>query len=135
MGVKMKELTVFGKDRVGLLADLTKILSDKGINIEYLYSETVGTYAVFHLMVSHEILAAHTLEHEGFTVVRFDMLVVEIPNKPGELARMVGKLAEADIDIKCSYLLQKDSKKGLFALRVDKMDDAKKVLKGYKIKD
>lgn len=131
----MKELTVFAKDRVGLLADVTKILSDKGINIEYLYSETVGTYAVFHLMVSNESLAAHTLEHEGFTVVRFDMLVVELHDKPGELARLTGRLAEADIDIKCSYLLQKSGNKGLFALRVDRMDDAKRVLKDYNVQD
>jgi len=134
MGVQMKELTVFAKDRVGLLADLTKILGEKGINIEYLYSETVGTYAVLHLMVDSEDLAAHTLEREGFTVVRFDMLVVELPNKPGAIAGLAGKLAEAEIDIKCSYFLQRSKSKGLFALRVDKMEDAKRILKGYAVK-
>ena len=42
----MKELLVLAKDRIGLLADLSYILGEAGIDIESISADTLGDKAV-----------------------------------------------------------------------------------------
>ncbi|NYZ76007.1 ACT domain-containing protein [Candidatus Micrarchaeota archaeon] len=127
----MKELTVFAKDRVGLLADITEMMGKNGINIEFLSGEAIAGIAVLHMTFSNEMAAASLLERAGFTVISSDILVLKIPNKPGEIGRISRMLSDEGINIQNIYFMGETAKHGFFAVKVDRMDDAKGILKKY----
>ncbi|MEM3690273.1 MAG: ACT domain-containing protein [Candidatus Micrarchaeia archaeon] len=72
----MRELTIFARDRVGLLADITEMMGRNGINIEFLSGEAVAGIAVLHMTFSDELAAASLLEKAGFTVISSEILVL-----------------------------------------------------------
>lgn len=127
----MKELTIFAKDRVGLLADITEMMGKNGINIEFLSGEAVAGIAVLHMTFSNEVAAASLLERAGFTVISSDIMVLKIPNKPGEIGRISRMLSNEGISIQNIYFMGEKARHGFFAVKVDRPDDAKEILKKY----
>jgi hypothetical protein len=127
----MKELTIFAKDRVGLLADITEMMGKNGVNIEFLSGEAVAGIAVLHMTFSNELAAASLLERVGFTVISSDILVLRIPNKPGEIGRISRMLSDEGINIQNIYFMGEKARHGFFAVKVDRPDDAKGILKKY----
>lgn len=127
----MKELIVLAKDRIGLLADLAGLLGQANVNIESISADTMGGKAVIHLIVSDYKLGKETLEKGDFIVADSDMIVVKILNRPGELAKLARKLANAKIKMKHGQLLSTEGNIGLYAVKVDNPKKAAKVLKDY----
>ncbi len=127
----MKELTIFAKDRVGLLADITEMMGKNGINIEFLSGEAIAGIAVLHMTFSDELAAASLLERAGFTVISSDILVLKIPNKPGEIGRISRMLSEEGINIQNIYFMGEKARHGFFAVKVDRPEDARGILKKY----
>jgi len=113
----MKELLVLAKDRIGLLADLSYILGEAGINIESISADTLGDKAVIRLIVSDDKLGEKVLEKGDFIVMSSDAIVIKVMDKPGELSKVARKLANAKISIK--------------TLRVDNAKKAANLLKEY----
>ncbi|QLJ53047.1 MAG: hypothetical protein Sv326_0872 [Candidatus Fermentimicrarchaeum limneticum] len=127
----MRELIVVAKDRVGLLAQISKILGDKNINIDSVSVETLGKDAIIHLVASRENEATKLLEDAGFKVTASDVIVLKIDDQPGELAKVALTLAEAGVNIRSVLFLRKEESKGLFAVKVNKPDKAVEILKDY----
>ncbi|MEM3555130.1 MAG: ACT domain-containing protein [Candidatus Micrarchaeia archaeon] len=127
----MRELTIFARDRVGLLADITEMMGRNGINIEFLSGEAVAGIAVLHMTFSDELAAASLLEKAGFTVISSEILVLKIPNKPGEIGKISRMLSNEGINIQNIYFMGEKARHGFFAVKVDRYDDAKKILKKY----
>jgi hypothetical protein len=127
----MKELTIFAKDRVGLLADITEMMGKNGINIEFLSGEAIAGIAVLHMTFSNELAAASLLERAGFTVISSELLVLKIPNKPGEIGRISRMLSAEGISIQNIYFMGEKARHGFFAVKVDRHDDAMGILKKY----
>jgi hypothetical protein len=86
-------------------------------------------HSVIRLVVSDYRRALHVFEEHGTLVVEDDVLMFEGSNKPGEMARIAHKLADAKINIEyCYSATPPDSKKGLLILRVSNPGKALKVL-------
>jgi len=127
----MRELIVVAKDKVGLLAHVSKILGDNNINIDSVSVETVGKDAMIHIVASREKEAAKLLEDAGYRVTGSDVLVLRIEDQPGELAKVALTLAESGINIRSVLFLRKENNKGLFAVKVTKPEKAVEILKDY----
>ncbi len=127
----MKELLVLAKDRIGLLADLSYILGQAGINIESISADTLGDKAVIHLIVSDDKQGKELLERGGFIVMSSDAIVIKVKERPGEFSRVTRVLANARINIKSTQLLTKEGGLALYTLRVDNVKKAAALLKDY----
>jgi len=81
------------------------------------------------MVVSDYRKALLLFEERGTLVVEDDVLLIEGSNKPGELARLAHKLADARINIEyCYSATPPEAKKGLMILRVSNPTKALKVL-------
>ncbi len=75
--------------------------------------------------------ALHVFEEHGTLVVEDDVLMIDGSNKPGEMARIAHRLADAKINIEyCYSATPPNAKKGLMIMRVSNPAKALKVLKG-----
>jgi hypothetical protein len=86
-------------------------------------------HSVVRLVVNDSRKALLLFEEHGTLVVEDDVLLVEGTNKPGELARIAHRLAEAKVNIEyCYSATPSDARKGLMIMRVSNPSKALKAL-------
>ena len=84
-------------------------------------------HIVVRMVVSDPVKALFVFEEHGSLVVEDDVLMIHGDNKPGSLAQIAHRLADAKINIEYAYCATApDAKKGLLILRVS---DPKRALK------
>jgi len=124
-----KQLAIFLDNRPGMLARVADALAEASINIYAVTTSDTVDHSVIRMVVSDYRKALHVFEEHGTLVVEDDVVVVEGSNKPGELASLAHKLADAKINIEyCYSATPPDAKKGLMILRVSNPAKALKVL-------
>jgi hypothetical protein len=124
-----KQLAIFLDNRPGTLARLADAFAEAKINIYAITTSDTVDHSVIRLVVDDYRRAIHLFEEHGTLVVEDDVLMIEGSNKPGELARIAHKLADAKINIEyCYNATPPDSKKGLMIMRVSNASKALKVL-------
>ena len=122
-----KQLAIFLDNRPGTFARVADALAEAKINIYAISTSDTVDHSVVRLILSDYRKAVHVFEAHGTLVVEDDVVMVEGDNKPGSLAKIAHKLADAKINIEYAYCATPpEAKKGLLILRVA---DAKKALK------
>jgi hypothetical protein len=122
-----KQLAIFLDNRPGMLARVADALAEAKINIYAISTSDTVDHSVIRMVVSDYRKALQMFEEHGTLVVEDDVVLVDGSNKPGELARLAHKLADAKVNIEyCYSATPGEAKKGLMVLRVS---DAKKALK------
>jgi len=97
------QLAVFLKNVPGALKELLSTLSEASINIEGLMVNDAADHAVVRLVVDVPGKALHLLGERGAVVVESEIIVHEMPNRPGELLVLAGELARHRININYLY--------------------------------
>ena len=122
-----KQLAIFLDNRPGTLARVCDALAENKINIYAISTSDTVDHSVIRMVVSDYRKALLLFEEHGTLVVEDDVIMIEGDNKPGSLARLAHKLANAKINIEyCYCATPPDARKGLLILRVS---DARKALK------
>ena len=122
-----KQLAIFLDNRPGTLARVADALAAAKINIYAISTSDTVDHAVIRMVVSDPRKALLLFEEHGTLVVEDEVLMVDGDNKPGSLARIAHRLADAKINIEyCYSATGPETKKGLLILRTS---DPKKALK------
>ncbi|MFA6218048.1 MAG: ACT domain-containing protein [Candidatus Omnitrophota bacterium] len=99
-----KEVTLRVVNKIGVLADISRIIADHGLNIEGVAGFASGNEAVLMLVTDDTVRMVEALKKEGYrTVKEQEVLVIELKNKQGALKGLTAKLAQDDIDIMQAY--------------------------------
>jgi len=124
-----KQLSVFLPNRPGVMGRTCSLLSEAGINILAMTVHDTVDNAVVRLIVDQPTKAILLLEQEEFFVMEQDVLVVELENRAGALARIAQSLAEADINIAYAYCTATPKQEaGCLVIRTDQLDRAQEIL-------
>src|SRR5687768_6292753 len=89
----------------GALARVAAAISDAGVNIAAATCIGPGDRAEVHILVPHAEAARHSLaiSHLGVTRER-EVVVVDVQDRPGELADLTRKIAKAGINLDLVYV-------------------------------
>ena len=98
-----KEFTVLMEDRPGTLGKVCQALADRNVNILGLHSFPIGGKAVTRFVVDNATTAKTALDTEGVTCTETEVVQVELPHRPGEIARVASRLGESEININYAY--------------------------------
>ena len=98
-----KQLTVSWQNRAGELANVCRVLSDVGINIEALATAEAGEYGAVRLVVDDVDMARQVFHKAQVAHTTIDVFVIELPNRAGALADIAGRLSEENINIEYFY--------------------------------
>jgi len=99
------DLMVSLEDRPGELARLGEALGNAGVNIEGSCSTTAGGRGEVHVLVEDAAAAKQALDGAGIQVSgERDALVLDVPDRPGELGKAARKLADAGVNIEVQYV-------------------------------
>lgn len=96
---RAKQLSFMMADRAGLLSEVTTALADAKVNISNICAYNMQGEANFMLTADSNAKAKKALAPLGVEIKEYDVFVVEMPNKPGELQKVAKKIADAGINI------------------------------------
>lgn len=127
--MKVSQLSVFIENKSGRLADVTRTLADNSINIRALSIADTIDYGLLRLIVNDPLRAKSALNEEGFTVALTEVLAIEVPDKPGGLARIIDIVAEGGFNIEYMYAFVGTSgENAIVIFRIEKIDEAIPIL-------
>ncbi len=123
------QLALFLENRPGMLARVCDTLSEADINIYAITTSDTVDHVVIRMVVSNPRKAMLLFEERGTLVVEDEVLMVDGDNKPGTLARLTEKLANARVNVEYIYSATHPRvTKGLMIVRVSNVKKALKVL-------
>lgn len=105
----MRELTIVTENRVGALAEICEAMGNIGVNISSISAHGYKEMGIVRLVTNDETSAKHALEKLGMKVLVGDLMVVKVPDKPGELGKLARKLANSSLNIEGIYLLGRNN--------------------------
>ncbi|MBN1573843.1 MAG: ACT domain-containing protein [Deltaproteobacteria bacterium] len=127
--MKVEQISVFLENKSGRLAEVTKILSDGGVNIRALYLADASDFGVLRFIVNDTKKAKEVLQKNNFTVVKTEVIAVEVPDRPGGLAEILEILKKDNINVEYMYaFVERSSDNAVIVFRFDETDKAIDVL-------
>ncbi len=127
--MKIKQLSVFLENRSGRLADTTSTLGNADINIRAISLADSSDFGILRLIVDNSELAAQVLKDNGFIAGRTDVIAIVIPDRTGELGKLLGALENAGLNIEYMYALtQNHMKDAVMIFRFNDVDNAIKTV-------
>jgi hypothetical protein len=121
----MKEFKVYSENKRGELARIAEALAQSSVNIEAIASEDSHPRSFLRVVTNDVNTTKKALTRAGFEFEEKTILIADLIDRPGELAKLARRMARAGVNIESIYLLEK----GRVALVVDNRDAAEKVLK------
>jgi hypothetical protein len=97
------QISVFLENRAGQLAEITKILSERHIDLRALNIAETTDYGVLRLIVDQPEAAASILLSEGVILSMTPVVAVGVPDQPGGLAEVLRLISEAGVDVEYMY--------------------------------
>src|ERR1700694_4467468 len=123
-----KLFTVRLKNEPGALARLAAKLGEHGIDIRTVAAGAVGSSGCAVLSTSNDSMAREVMRKARYTVVEGEVLNVGLEDRPGGLAQLTGRLAEAGVNITGVITLGRHQGKAELAITVDAVEIARRVL-------
>ena len=107
--MSVRQISVFVENRVGLLSEVTTLMSDNEVNLRALSIADTNEFGILRIIVEDVDKAAQILQEHGNTYTVTPVLAVKMDDKAGGLARILKVLADAEIFLEYAYafLLQK----------------------------
>jgi hypothetical protein len=99
------DLLIEVDNKPGALARVAAAISDAGVNISAATCTRPGDTAAMHILVKHPEAAKHALATAGVTITNErEVVVVDAHDRPGFLADLARKVAEAGVNIDLLYV-------------------------------
>ncbi len=129
------QVSVSVENKPGRLNEVCDILEKEHINIKAIMASTVMAPVQVHMIVSDPEKAENVLRNNGLTVRTCEVIAVATPDHPGGLNAVLRPLIEASVNIETLYpFINLRGDEAIVIMEVDKIDDAKAVLKKHWVK-
>jgi hypothetical protein len=121
----VKDFVVDLEGRPQALAAFSEAMAAAGLNIEGMFGLYAGGVGIDHVLVEDVEAARHVLAEAGFdTGPERDVLVLELEDRPGALAEVTRRIADAGVDVDLIYLASRTR----LVLGVDNLEAARAAL-------
>ena len=125
----IKQISIFIENKMGRMAEITKIIGDADIDIRALSMADTSDFGILRLIVNKPDLAVEKLKEAGLTVSLTDVIAVGIDDKPGMFAGVVSTMADAGINIEYMYaFITREHNRAYVILRVEAAEKALQIL-------
>jgi hypothetical protein len=125
----MKQITVLVRNEIGVAAQITSILADRGVNIEEFDVEGMEDRGMVVLTVDNYDEALRALRDHGFKAITQDTLLVRLVDRPGALAVIAVRLKDAGLDLRSMHIVSRGAGVTLASLVTSDQARAAEVLR------
>lgn len=123
--MKVEQISIFIENKSGRLAEVARVLGEKGVNIRALSLADTSDFGILRLLVDNTDVAQATLKESGFTVNKTEVVAVEVPDDPGGLYNILQVLDQAKINVEYMYaFVERNAGNAVIIFRFDEVDKA-----------
>jgi hypothetical protein len=127
---KATQLVISSHSKPGVLAQVTSVLGNAGVNIKAFLAPEVTGKGTLRLLVADLDGARAALKAARLTFKEETALILSLENKPGALKEVADLLKAAKINIKCGYCTpSREGKRAIVVLTVSNTEKALSVLR------
>jgi hypothetical protein len=123
-----KRIVIVANDEVGVIAGITRILADGGLNLEGIDADVSGDQGTIVLSADDTDRALALLNQAGYRAVGDDTIVLRLPDVPGALAEVADSLKHAGVNIQNLHILARSAGYATVAITADDRDRARAVI-------
>jgi hypothetical protein len=124
----MKSISIIQETRPGMLAEITTLLEQVGIDLRSIDGSTADSLAVINLIGEPYQKCLEVLSRGGFKVFENEQILVRIKDHPGALAELSRDLANAQVDVRSINIVQRDGEECVVAMATENDFSARQVL-------
>ncbi len=133
--MKVKQISIFIENKIGRLAEVTKVLSDVLVNIRALSLADTKDFGILRLIVDEPDKAQATLKNNGYTARETEVLAVEVPDRPGGLFEVLNTFEENKVNVEYMYAFAgKLEQSAIMIFRFDDVENALSSIKNTSLK-
>jgi len=123
--MRIPQLSVFLENKPGHLITPCRLLAEAGISIVTLSLADTQQFGILRLIVREWQRAREVLEAAGLAVAVTEVLAVEVLDKPGGLAELLGLFGQAEINVEYMYAFTaRLGNRAVLVFRFDDLDAA-----------
>ena len=115
----MNRIIVMARNEVGVIADISRVLANEGINIETISAEGLDEKGIITLTTDAYDDALRALTDAGFKTVSDDSLLLRLPDEPGALAKVAERFKSAGVNIQSLHIVERQASHTIVALSAD----------------
>jgi len=124
------QISVFVENKPGRLERVTETLAKARVNIRAFTISGTYEYGVMKLLVDQPKRALEALSSQGIPANKREILAILMDDRPGGLHRVARAFSQRQINIEDAYgFVIQDKKQAVLVVDVEKIGEAKKVLK------
>lgn len=125
----LRQLSVMVSNEKGILANVTRILADSGINLRALSIADTEHFGILRLIVSDTEKAQEVLKNAGCLTQITEVIGVKIGDRPGALTETLEILNQAEVNLEYLYAFcARTEKHAYLVLRVNDVEGAERIL-------
>ncbi len=129
------QVSVFLENKKGRLYDVCSFLGEHKVNIRALTVAESDNFGVLRLLVKDPQRVAGLLKGNSFVVNETEVVALEVNDKPGGLAKVLGAINKHHINVEYMYgFVEPKARKAMMVFRFDDPVAAVKALKADRIK-
>ena len=128
-----ERIVIMVDNEVGVLAGITGVLAQAGINIESINTQSAGERGAVVLTASDVDHALSVLNHAGYKAVSDDAVVVRLQDVPGALSTVADRLKQAGVNIQNLHILTRQNGIALIALTTSDRDVTMAALSDHEV--
>ena len=103
--MSVPQISVFMESRPGHLHRVLDAFEDAHVNVRGFSASDTGDYGVVRFIVDEPDKAIDVLRGMGSATVKSEVLCLRLPDRPGELARVMGILSDRGLNVSYTYSL------------------------------
>ena len=124
------QISVFVENKPGRVERVTEILSKAKVNIRAFTVPSSYEYGVMKFLVDKPDKALEAIRSQGIPGNKREILAIPMEDRPGGLHRIAKVFSDRKINIEDAYgFVIEDKKRAVLVLDVEKIEEAKRVLK------
>ncbi len=98
-----KEVVLRIENEVGVLDQIARTVAEKGVDILATSAWVEGAVGVVHLVTDDNLRVVDALRSRNYDPREADVVVAEVPHKPGMLRHVTERLARGSVDVHHLY--------------------------------
>lgn len=103
--MSVQQISIFLESRPGHLRRVLDAFESHAVSVRGFSASDTGDYGIVRFVVDKPDKALEVLRETGAAVTKTEVLCLKLDDKPGELARVMGLMADRDINVVYSYSL------------------------------
>ncbi len=128
--MKIKQISLFLENTSGRLVEALTLLSEAEINIRALSLSDTSDFGILRLIVTDVDKAYQILTDRHYTVLKSDVIAVEVEDRPGALVAILGILKAVGINVEYTYaFVERSAERAILIFRLDDMEKGIQTLK------